>query len=606
MGRTRCRVRALLVLATVATAVACCMPSRPGSIVRHLHITEFTGFARSAGPDDPLLWYRHTNATISEIGYGVLINGSDVYVSGAYAVNGIDDGLLVAKWTAAGQHAWTSRLNQFTTPGPNDAKEVGREMWCNGSGQVYSSGIGTALSHVNASGTITSLNTSYYDYFTDLDVNGSSIFVGGFSELGGVGYIQRFTLGGQFQWARRYSGGSISDVKIDGSRIVGLQASYDGGRLLIWNATGYITSNVSLGGSFNPREMARSSDGAWLVTGHTYGGNGTRGLVMKAWENGTVAWTRLVGNLSENTYFYDINVVGDYIFTCGYITHLDARGNDGYVGKWRTNGTFLWNYTWGVDGDEYVEGMDADTAGVYVTGQQPDTYNDLFLLKLRPDGRVPVPTVGKNVTGSPLSGDGVLFTAGGTAGDGSATRFWDFGDGTNSTASTPVHAFAAGGTYNVTLTVTDVDGSVGVASASISVVQDIAPAASFAASSTSVYTGTAVAFNYTGTTGNAPAAFLWRFGTGGPTNASQNATFTFAAAGTYNVSLAVTDADGDVGRASVLVTVVDRLPPPGEPPGLGLETIAGIAAGTAAAVAVGLAIVWHKVKKRTLKARQAP
>ncbi len=40
-----------------------------------------------------------------------------------------------------------------------------------------------------------------------------------------------------------------------------------------------------------------------------------------------------------------------------------------------------------------------------------------------------------------------------------AGRSWTFGDGTTSSATNPTHAYSAGGTYNVTLTVTDDDGA---------------------------------------------------------------------------------------------------------------------------------------------------
>jgi PKD repeat protein len=41
-----------------------------------------------------------------------------------------------------------------------------------------------------------------------------------------------------------------------------------------------------------------------------------------------------------------------------------------------------------------------------------------------------------------------------------ASRSWDFGDGSASTAEAPTHSYGAGGTYTVTLTVTDNDGAI--------------------------------------------------------------------------------------------------------------------------------------------------
>jgi unsaturated chondroitin disaccharide hydrolase len=62
------------------------------------------------------------------------------------------------------------------------------------------------------------------------------------------------------------------------------------------------------------------------------------------------------------------------------------------------------------------------------------------------------------------------FTDQSTDADGSVVAWsWNFGDGTSSTTRHPSHSYAAGGTYAVTLSVTDDDGAVASTNASVSV-----------------------------------------------------------------------------------------------------------------------------------------
>lgn len=62
------------------------------------------------------------------------------------------------------------------------------------------------------------------------------------------------------------------------------------------------------------------------------------------------------------------------------------------------------------------------------------------------------------------------FTDTSTDSDGAiSARSWDFGDGATSTAANPSHTYAAGGSYTVSLTVTDDSGSTGATSQTVSV-----------------------------------------------------------------------------------------------------------------------------------------
>ncbi|MGB5291110.1 MAG: PKD domain-containing protein, partial [Lysobacterales bacterium] len=68
------------------------------------------------------------------------------------------------------------------------------------------------------------------------------------------------------------------------------------------------------------------------------------------------------------------------------------------------------------------------------------------------------------------------FTDSSSDSDGSVVSWsWNFGDGGTSTSQNPSHTFAAGGSYNVTLTVTDNLGATDADSQSVSVSTDYTP-----------------------------------------------------------------------------------------------------------------------------------
>jgi PKD repeat protein len=119
---------------------------------------------------------------------------------------------------------------------------------------------------------------------------------------------------------------------------------------------------------------------------------------------------------------------------------------------------------------------------------------------------------------------------------GPTTWSWDFGDGTTSGQQNPIHPYATAGNYTVTLTVSNAGGS----SASTQIVTVTAPpSASFLFSANS---STRQA-HFTDTSAGNPTVWKWDFGDT-TSSAEQNPIHTYAAAGTYTVTLTVTNAAG--------------------------------------------------------------
>src|SRR5439155_20304023 len=92
-----------------------------------------------------------------------------------------------------------------------------------------------------------------------------------------------------------------------------------------------------------------------------------------------------------------------------------------------------------------------------------------------------------------------------------------FGDGATSTAQNPSHTYAAGGTYTVTLTVTDNQSATGTTSHTVTVSQpNQPPTAAFTSSCT------ALTCSFTSTSSDPDgsiSAYSWTFGDGATSTA---------------------------------------------------------------------------------------
>ncbi|MBC3538927.1 PKD domain-containing protein [Rufibacter sediminis] len=130
-------------------------------------------------------------------------------------------------------------------------------------------------------------------------------------------------------------------------------------------------------------------------------------------------------------------------------------------------------------------------------------------------------------------------------------RRWDFGDGTSSEETDPMHLYTAPGTYQVKLSVWS--GIVCTESVTKTVVVLPNPAASF--TTANVCEGTAVSFtNTTQARGSGALTYTWTFGDN-TTSTQVNPTHQYAAPGTYTVSLAVKAANGCEQTFASTVTV---------------------------------------------------
>src|SRR5207253_3161853 len=151
------------------------------------------------------------------------------------------------------------------------------------------------------------------------------------------------------------------------------------------------------------------------------------------------------------------------------------------------------------------------------------------------------------------------FTSTSSDPDGSIASYsWTFGDGGTSTAQNPLHTYAAGGSYTVTLRVTDNQGAQS-APTSKTVTPNQPPTANF------TFSCPTLTCSFTSTSSDpdgSVASYSWTFGDGG-TSTAQNPSHPYGAGGSYTVTLRVTDNQGALSApTSKTVTVTAPNSPP--------------------------------------------
>src|SRR3989441_45302 len=180
---------------------------------------------------------------------------------------------------------------------------------------------------------------------------------------------------------------------------------------------------------------------------------------------------------------------------------------------------------------------------------------------------VTIPALAASFTFTPSSpqvNSLITFTGSGAGGVTPYTYSWMFGDGQTASGATVTHAYSTAGSFTVTLTLTDAVNTQVISSQGITLAP-VPMTASFTLSTSPTEVNVPVSFSATVTGGTPPyVSFSWNFGDGSAQGSGNTPTHAYTAAGTFNVTVTVTDSAGKAGTSSTQSVVVKA--------GLGVST----------------------------------
>ena len=380
-----------------------------------------------------------------------------------------------------------------------------------------------------------------------------------------------------------YLAGSIADVAIYPNALVPatVLSHYNGGAVGASAPIGRFTSTCTAEScAFNASTSTDTGgtiatyswnfgDGSAVVTGagatatHVYPTAATYNVTLTVTDN-TNSTDVVSHSVSPN--FGTGNPIAAFTSNCtGLSCAFDGSTSTDTGG---TITTYSWNFG---DGSPVVTGASPTVTHVYTTSSfyvpslkvtdntsSVSTVNN-FLFPGSPG--TPHAAFTSNCTALSCSFNGTVST---DAGGISITNYsWSFGDGTIGTGAIPTHVYAAGGTYTVTLTVTDSQFASNSTTHPVSPV-GTPPLSTPVAAFTSLCTNLSCSFTDTSTdTGGTITGWAWNFGDG-TTGTGSTPTHVYASAKTYTVTLKVTDNLSDTNTTTATVSPA-AAPPPSTP-----------------------------------------
>lgn len=331
------------------------------------------------------------------------------------------------------------------------------------------------------------------------------------------------------------------------ARFIAYQAEWKLPQFEIWNLTHeyihYLDGRFNIYGDFNAAMGVKS---VWWIEGFAeYMSYSYRNLAYDAAKQQAAAGTYKLSTIFNNDYNSGTTRVYNWGYLAARYMFEKQRSKVSNVLGYFRPGNFT-GYATYMNGSSMSTSMDNDFQAWLPCVNNPSAPG---CGTTPPANLPPVASFTQSINNLAVN-----FSDTSTDSDGSiASRNWNFGDGSSSTAANPAKTYATAGSYTVSLTVTDDKGAATSISKTITVTAppNVPPVAQFG-STVSVL---AVTFTDQSTDSDGSiASRSWNFGDG-TSSSLANPVKTYAASGTYQVSLTVTDNRGASTTSTRSITV---------------------------------------------------
>jgi uncharacterized delta-60 repeat protein len=219
-------------------------------------------------------------------------------------------------------------------------------------------------------------------------------------------FLIKTNANGNVQWAKTYGGtnfdsaSSVQQTSDGGYIVAGYTNSFGAGGydifLIKTDANGNIQWTKTYGGTSSDyaSSVRQTSDGGYIVAGITWSfGAGIWDIfLIKTDANGNVQWAKTYGGTGYDwAYSVQQTPDGGYI-VAGYTTSFGVGGGDIFLIKTDANGNVQWAKTYGGTGYDDAYSVQQTSDGGYIVAGYTTSFgagwNDLFLIKTDANGNV--------------------------------------------------------------------------------------------------------------------------------------------------------------------------------------------------------------------------